>query len=124
MRPLSYTDEAGEAAGAAVLVMNQIAQMAGVEVEYYTIGTSSYTNSDIDISLALKNKDSLSYHGRESSVYLEVPLMVVKKIGVTDYTDVKIGYMDYYSITEDEIETLYPGCIAVSCENRRRYYMQ
>lgn len=108
--PFSYTDTNGNVAGMAISIMDCIAQLAGIEVQYVSVNDANRNGIDVDINLAILTEDQLDGVSNRSVSYTSLQMMAVSNTDTVDSQDATVGHLPYYYIEENEVERQLPGC--------------
>ncbi|MFI3208154.1 MAG: EAL domain-containing protein [Eubacteriales bacterium] len=108
--PFSYVED-GEVKGMAVDMMNYIAELAEIQVEYVPLN-DVVDASEIDISLSILESDQVEGVSIKSSPYFEFQMMIMGLDNDINYEGASIGHLNYSAITNDLVEEKLIGCEA------------
>lgn len=108
--PFSYTDTDGNAAGMAIDMMDYMAELAGVTVEYVSLATLDEDDTTIDLNLSILRGDQLNYNSTKSDPYFQFQLMALSEDGSTSYEGAVIGHLNYSAFSNAMIEEGLAGC--------------
>lgn len=104
--PITYTNKDGEPQGIAISLMNEIARVMGITVEYIE---QSNVTEPVDINLSLYSGDALSYATRISEPYFHLPVLIIGDITNHSKGDVSIGAVNYYALDYEQLQSMYQG---------------
>lgn len=102
--PFMYQDKSGQGQGIVIEMFNQIAEILGISVRYVELGE---VDGEVDMNLAFTKDEQLDYVNIYSRNYLEIPLMMVGDTARQYAEGVKVGFVDYYSVEQSEVEYLF-----------------
>ncbi len=101
--PFTYVNSLGNPAGMGIDMMDYIAKLAGVEVEYIPLSEVKETGQEVDINLAILTENQLEQNTISSETYFAIQMMAIGKDGTIPYEDAAIGHLDYVSISEGNL---------------------
>ena len=98
-KPLSYTNEDGEAKGFAVETMNEFARQLGIKIKYVPLHGEVYYDVDsLDFNLCM-GEDECIDHGQLSEPYVYLDTAVLSMSDIKTCADIKsIVAMDYSTL--------------------------
>ncbi len=110
-RPFSYTDGNGNALGMAITIMNHIAELANIQVEYISVNESQRHNVSVDINLAILSDDQMDGVSRKSLPYTSLQMMAIGDSRTLSSEDSTFGHLPYTYLAEGTLEKALPGGI-------------
>lgn len=102
-RPFSYTDTDGNAAGISVDIMNYIAELADMEVEYVSVGTARRDNMDVDINLAILEKEQMDGITITSIPYTSFQMVLASHTEQADTVGATVGHLAYQNFNDERV---------------------
>ncbi len=110
--PYSYTDSDGNPAGMVIDIMNYIAQNAGFQISYVTVGEVNRYRISADINLAILTVDQLEGISVKSLPFTSLQMMAVADNVPLVTQGAKVGHLSYYYLDDGAVEAALPGCMA------------
>lgn len=112
---ISYNDENGNPKGYGVDVMNAIARLANIQIEYIPIdhkknSSLNYTNTDFSLCVM---SDCYSSHSNATDPYITVPLMAIKKKGIKNSDIETVACVAYNSVDTAGFSKKFPNASIV-----------
>lgn len=112
--PFSYQNEDGSVAGMAIDMMDYIASIAGVTVEYVPLDEVSSDTQEVDIVLSILAADQLESNSIKSNPYIQFRIMLMAEEEVMSYQDAIVGRLDYSAISDAMVEENLVGAVSKS----------
>ncbi len=115
-KPLSYQDQIGMPKGTAIEVMNEVAKIANIAIEYIPLDENSASDKTLDFNLdALGN--NLQKEDFSTVPYMDISLVAIINKKSTNKIYKTLGMLNYNSIDLTTIEDLYPNTIILETKS-------
>ncbi len=107
--PFSNTDTSGNPSGMAISIMDYIAQLAGIEIEYVSVDQANRYDLPVDINLAILAEDQIDDVSIRSLPYTSLQMMAVSNTPQLQLEGATVGHLPYAFLDNNAISDALPG---------------